>query len=79
MVDIKNAHEDIVLDIKLLPNGLLVSASADLSLKFWNISTGNCEKQLEQAHSDGIWCLENLSNGNFASGSSDHSIKIWVQ
>ena len=32
------AHDDIITDIKEINNGLLISSSADKSIKLWNLN-----------------------------------------
>ncbi len=59
-----------------MQNGLLLSASADKTIKVWNSTDWSLERTME-GHLDSVNCLAELSYDSFASGSEDGEIKIW--
>jgi len=72
------AHQGEVKDLAVSKDGLmLVSASADGTLKIWDLEM---EKQTNTfvGHKDEVWCCT-ISNDNelIASGSRDRSIRLW--
>ena len=71
-------HLDSVLDMKILQNGWLASASSDKTIKIWNIESETCCETL-LGHRNWVRCLDQLpgENGCLVSGSYDESIKIW--
>ena len=71
-----SGHMDQVCAVKELPDGRIVSASLDQTLKVWNRSTGNCMLTL-CGHTSGITCITVLPDGRIVSGSLDNSLKIW--
>ena len=62
--------------IAQLPNGLLVAASDDYSIKFWDVNTGSLLNSL-QGHTSGLQSVAVTSNGWIISASYDKSIKVW--
>ena len=66
-----------VLGLCLLTDGVtLVSASADLSLRFWNMSSGSLIAKLKK-HRGPVRALALLSDGRMVSASMDKSLIIW--
>ncbi|XP_060109115.1 F-box and WD repeat domain containing protein 10B-like [Heteronotia binoei] len=55
--------------------GLLLSGSYDLSIRMWNINTGECVK-IFNGHTGTIICL-NLHKNKFVSGAKDCTAKMW--
>ena len=55
---------------------LIVSASSDKTIKFWDLEDKRCIKTIF-AHDKEITCLGKLKDGNIISGSLDASIKVW--
>jgi len=53
-----------------------LSASADQTIRIWNITTGK-QALVLSGHSEAVKCLVELPNNRVASGSEDRSIKIW--
>jgi WD40 repeat protein len=70
-------HPAAVTRLKSLPNGQMLSASDDCTLKISDIITGQCLQSFH-GHTNWIRCLEILANGReVMSGSWDESVKIW--
>jgi WD40 repeat protein len=68
-------HRDIVQSLKILKNGLLISGSADSTVRIWEMD-GTCIKKIY--NSEGwINKIEELSDGRVACGSNNHTINIW--
>jgi len=59
-----------------LTGGTIVSASDDMTLKLWKLSTGECLRTM-RLHSGLIYGLVKVSESKFASGSSDKTIRVW--
>ena len=55
---------------------LLVSASSDKTIKFWDMEDYKCIKTIF-AHDKEITTLGKLNDGNIISGSLDSTIKVW--
>lgn len=69
-------HTSIITALLTLPNGDLVSGSADNNIKVWNPIDGVVKKTL-YGHTDSIRGLALLENSNIASVADDKTIKIW--
>jgi WD40 repeat protein len=71
-------HSDTVNCVAISPdNQILVSGSADHTIKICDLNTGRQLRTLE-GHSDTVNCVAISPNGQIlASGSSDKTIKIW--
>ena len=55
----------------------LASASADNTVKLWNIHTGECSKTLE-GHQGVIWSIASHPRDNtLVTGSADNQVKLW--
>jgi WD40 repeat protein len=72
-------HTGAVYAIEPLTQGLLASASADMSIIIWNLTTQLIQQQIQNAHAAKVWRLVMLSNGKLASagGGSDNCVKTW--
>ena len=55
---------------------ILVSASSDKTIKFWDVEEFKCIKTIF-AHDKEITTLGKLNDGNIISGSLDSTIKVW--
>jgi hypothetical protein len=66
----------VVLNLAVLPDGRLASASADRTIKLWNTHNGQCLATLT-GHQKEVITLSVLPNGNLASGAWDGTIKFW--
>jgi len=77
-----SGHTSWVRHMAMLPDGRIVSASDDKTLKIWNIDTHNeklksCDLTLT-GHTYYIFGVVVLSDGRIVSCSHDHTIKIWI-
>ena len=60
----------------ILPSGELASASADTTIKLWNVQTGTCIRTFS-GDASLVHVLTVLPGGELASASLDNTIKIW--
>lgn len=72
------SHLGAIEAIAYSPDGKIVaSASADKTIKIWNIYNGECKTTLAM-HEASVLCLAISPDGQFlASGSADNTIGIW--
>eukprot|EP00607_Mallomonas_marina_P008566 CAMPEP_0182418234 /NCGR_PEP_ID=MMETSP1167-20130531/2726_1 /TAXON_ID=2988 /ORGANISM="Mallomonas Sp, Strain CCMP3275" /LENGTH=423 /DNA_ID=CAMNT_0024592357 /DNA_START=10 /DNA_END=1278 /DNA_ORIENTATION=- len=70
------SHSDYISCIMLYSSDILISASADSTLKIWVISSGKLSTTLT-GHTDGIRCAIILTNGSVLSGGNDAVIRQW--
>ena len=70
----ENAHSSAISRFKLLPNGLMASASPDNNVKIWNTKTWSLIRNYTE-HTDSTYGLEYILNDKIASGS--YTINIW--
>ena len=59
-----------------MDNDLIASGSWDMTIKIWNIKTGECIRTLE-GHNGYVRIVIKVGKDLIASGSSDKTIKIW--
>ena len=72
-------HTDGVLSVTTLPDGRLVSSSADNTVKVWDLSKPDeqqCVVTLE-GHTRCVASITVLTDERLASGSADHTVKVW--
>ncbi len=69
-------HLEWVTCLASLFNGLLASASSDMTIKIWNSYSGYLVRTIRTENSWAL-CLLRLTNGLLASGFNDNTIKIW--
>lgn len=69
-------HTDFVNAMVVLPDGRLVS-SGDTTIKFWNITTGECTKTLLFPNEWHVNMFAVLQDGSLASCSHDGIVRIW--
>lgn len=73
-----NSHKAEITAFAFLTKDILVSASLDCSLRFWNLNTGDWLDTIENAHSGGITCLATRGNILISSSAGDnYEIKLW--
>jgi WD40 repeat protein len=71
-------HSHWILSVAISPDGnILVSGSADKTIKLWDLNKGNLIRTLP-GHSSWVTAVAITADGkNIISGSTDKSIKIW--
>lgn len=69
-------HDDIINEILKLPNGNIVSASDDRTLKIWNPKNGQLIYTLT-GHTDYVKHISLIDDNHIVSGSSDATLRIW--
>lgn len=73
-----SGHSDSVFSVAISPDGqILVSGSADKTIKIWTLKTGDLKTTLT-GHSSGVNSITISPDGEtVVSGSSDNTVKIW--
>ena len=73
-----NGHTDKVNSVAISPDGqILVSGSADKTIKVWNLQSGELIRTLRE-HSDEVNSISISVDGqNIVSGSGDTTIRVW--
>ena len=69
-------HRGSVNSLAISKEDLLISGSADLTIKVWNIKTGQCLNELN-GHTEWVSSLAISKEGQLISGSGDLTIKVW--
>jgi WD40 repeat protein len=73
-----SGHNGEINSLVFLPNGNLVSASMDKTIRIWDLDKETHSLiKTKFAHSNVVFSLALLEDGNLASGSHDFTIKIW--
>ena len=62
--------------LRMLPDGRLASASADTTVRIWNLTTGTQEMVL-YGHTSKAYSIDVLVNGYLVSGGFDHALRVW--
>ena len=71
-------HSGYVLSCAFSKDGrLFVSASADKTLKIWDVQTGQCKCTLSGHSREVMACSFSPDGGSVVSGSKDETLKIW--
>ena len=68
-------HQGTVHAVASLPDGRLVSGSADNTIRIWDIDLGSSKALV--GHNGAVRCIEPLTKNSFASGSEDKTIRVW--
>ncbi|KIJ14949.1 hypothetical protein PAXINDRAFT_78116 [Paxillus involutus ATCC 200175] len=72
------AHDDGIWSLVWLPNGQLISASRDNTIKYWDTSNGSPLIATSHGHTDAVFALAISSNGKLlASTSRDRTARLW--
>ena len=69
-------HTSAVRSLAILPDGRLASGSQDMTVRIWNLTTGNAEF-VQNAHSNYVKSLGVLPNGYLVSVGYDSKICVW--
>uniref|UniRef100_A0A672UKV0 Apoptotic protease-activating factor 1 n=1 Tax=Strigops habroptila TaxID=2489341 RepID=A0A672UKV0_STRHB len=70
-------HKEAIKDFRLLENSKLLSWSFDGTVKVWNITTGNTEKDFACHGGTVLSCAVSPDGSKFSSTSADKTAKIW--
>ena len=70
-------HEQPVSGLAACATTHMASASRDLSIRVWDVQTGECQRRFSPAHEHWITSLVFLRGWRLASGSDDGSVRIW--
>ncbi|XP_035756919.1 apoptotic protease-activating factor 1 isoform X2 [Egretta garzetta] len=70
-------HKEAIKDFRLLENSKLLSWSFDGTVKVWNITTGNTEKDFLCHGGAVLSCAVSPDGTKFSSTSADKTAKIW--
>ena len=75
---LQTSHSEYITSLAVTANGkFVISASADNTIKLWNINNAKCIRTF-QGHTDKVSVVKILSDGNyFLSASADNTIKLW--
>ncbi|MDH3300471.1 MAG: hypothetical protein OES24_08185 [Acidimicrobiia bacterium] len=78
-VRIDTKHTGTVLTVVELPDGMLVSAGSEGTIRIWDPATGVEDERspVSVGHSDAVTALVVLADGRVASGDSNGAIRIW--
>src|SRR6185369_13370147 len=71
------SHKGLVYSLAVLPDGNIISASDDKTLKIWDVYDYTCIRTLE-GHNGCVYTVIILPDGKLASGSFDKTIRLWT-
>lgn len=67
-------HTDSIRALTVLPDGKLVSASSDKTVRVWD--RGKCSLTLKD-HKGSVTALAVLPDGKLVTGSDDRTVRVW--
>jgi WD40 repeat protein len=76
MIKVMEGHTEQVYSLCAVGNGLMASASYDMTLRVWDVETGVCLKVLE-GHKDYVRDLHALGDDQIVSRSQDGTVRVW--
>jgi WD40 repeat protein len=74
------AHTNMIVRIKQLPNGYVATCSADSKAKIWDVlsnSTNWILIRTHSGHSNNVYAVEYINEDLIATGAWDNTIQIW--
>lgn len=74
-VRVLEGHSRPIYSVASLPDGRIVSASGDTTLRVWDLETG--QSRILKGHTDVVRAVAVLSNDRIVSGSADNTLRIW--
>jgi WD40 repeat protein len=81
LVHVFTSHTDVVNAVAVSPDGsLLVSASDDLTIRFWSTATGVQIGEPLEGHTAPVGTVAFSPDGTrVVSGSDDKSVRLWCE
>ncbi len=74
--EFKNIHSSWISCIEFLSNDVLLTGSADNTIKLINLKSGKIISTLK-GHTNFVECIAVVSEDTIISGSTDKTIKLW--
>ena len=71
-----DGHAQSVLGLAVIGPQRLVSVSRDRSLRWWDLTSGACERAVI-AHDAAALCVVRVSHGRIATGGADGTVALW--
>lgn len=71
-------HESFIYDLASLPNGDIVSAGEDRTVRIWSTDDASSAVQAITLPSVSVWCVDTLPNGDIVAGGSDKVLRVFT-